>query len=140
MVGARLREARLSQARSLADVAGHARVSVATLSRIENDKQSIDLRLFLLLAKILDVSAGELLSEEEPDQHVDLDPLTRRVAALPPRDRVDFWRNMAADRRAQRAKRRGDLEQLAQHVEELVAHVDFMREELEAVRKRVKSR
>ena len=64
LIGERIRELRQAQGRSLADVAGKAKVSVATLSRIENDKQSVDLGLFLVLAGILQVAAHELLGSD----------------------------------------------------------------------------
>jgi transcriptional regulator with XRE-family HTH domain len=140
MVGDRLRQVRRSQARSLADVASHADISVATLSRIENDKQSIDLRLFVLLAKILAVAPADLLDDASADERDAVDPLTRRIAALGSRERVDLWRNMAAHRRGQRNRTHGGADQLSLHVEELVAQIELLREELEVVRKRVKHR
>src|SRR5688500_1780966 len=64
MIGERIRETRLAQDRSLADVAAKAQISVATLSRIETDKQSLDLGLFLSIAQVLHVSAQQLLAAE----------------------------------------------------------------------------
>jgi transcriptional regulator with XRE-family HTH domain len=149
MVGERIREARLAQNRSLADVAGKAQISVATLSRIENAKQSVEVGLFLLLARVLSIPAHELLGTQEEDENGNgnghgeskLDPLVRRIAALGAQDRLDLWKELAAERRAQRGKARGnEARQMAQHVEELLAQVDFLREELEGVRKRIKTR
>jgi transcriptional regulator with XRE-family HTH domain len=140
MIGERIREIRLAQDRSLADVAGKAKVSVATLSRIENDKQAVDLGLFLTIARILNTTPTELLGE---NGHGDdkVDPLARRIAALGSKERLDLWRDLATERRTQRGKRRGsEIHQVAQQVEELVAQVDFLREELENMRKRVKKR
>ena len=137
MIGDKLRHLRQSQARSLADVAGKAKVSVATLSRIENDKQAVNLGLFLLLAKVLQVPPHELLSDDSGDSKVD--PLARRIAGLGATDRTDFWRDLAAERRTQRT-RRSTSRDIGQQVEELLAQVDFLREELESVRKRVKRR
>ena len=140
MIGEKIREARLAQDRSLADVAAKAKVSVATLSRIENDKQAVDLALFLTIARILNTTPTELLGENGSG-HEKADPLARRIAALGSKERLDLWRDLAAERRAQRGKRRGsELHQVAQQVEELVAQVDFLREELETIRKRVKKR
>ena len=138
MIGLRIRAARLAQDRSLADVAAKAKISVATLSRIETDKQSLDLGLFLLIAQVLQVSARELLGEQgEPNGGVD--PLARRIAALGSTERLELWKELAEERRTQRGKRRGaEMRQVGQQVEELLAQVDFLREELEAVRKRVK--
>jgi transcriptional regulator with XRE-family HTH domain len=137
MIGEKIRELRQAQGRSLADVAGKAKVSVATLSRIENDKQSVDLGLFLILAKVLQASPGELLDPRE-DSDDGLDPLARRIAMLDARKRTELWREVAAERRAQRNSRtRVDA---AQQVEEMLAQIDFLREELENVRKRVRRR
>lgn len=145
MVGERIREARLAQNRSLADVAGKANISVATLSRIENAKQSVEMGLFLLLARVLSVPPQELLDDQEENGNGNgagkLDPLVKRIAALGGQDRLDLWKELAAERRTQRSRARGsESRQMAQHVEELLAQVDFLREELEGVRKRIKRR
>lgn len=139
MIGERIRELRHSQGRSLADVAGRAKVSVATLSRIENDKQSVDLGLFLVLAKVLEVTASDLLGNDDEDDGR-LDPLVRRIVSLETKKRTELWREMATERRAQRARARAARADAAQHVEELLAQLDYLREELESVRKRVKRR
>lgn len=139
MIGERLRATRLAQSRSLADVAGKAKVSVATLSRIENDKQSVEMGLFLSLARVLNVPANELLGEDGNGDGAD--PLARRIAALDARERLDLWRDLAAERRTQRTTKRGsEVRQVAQQVEELLAQVDFLREELESVQKSMKRR
>ena len=138
MVGERLREARLAQDRSLADVAGKASISVATLSRIENDKQSLDLGLFLSIARVLQVTPEQLLRDVE---QIGGDPLARRIAALGNRERLELWRDLAIERRTRRATKRGaEMRQVGQQVEELLAQVDFLREELESIRKHVKKR
>jgi transcriptional regulator with XRE-family HTH domain len=135
MIGEKLRELRHSQGRSLADIAGKAKVSVATLSRIENDKQSVDMGLFLILAKVLQVRPNELLDDDGSE---DKDPMARRVAGLGSTDRADFWRDLASERRTQRNRRGAAMRDVGQQVDELLAQVDFLREELESVRKRVK--
>ena len=142
MIGERIRELRQAQGRSLADIAGKAEVSVATLSRIENDKQSFDLVLFLLLAKVLQVPAHELLDDGNGgDGEGIVDPLARRIAMLETKKRTELWREVAAERRAQRTQSaRGARVDTAQQVEEMLAQLDFLREELETVRKRVKKR
>jgi len=140
MIGKRLRESRQSQGRSLADIASKVKISVATLSRIETDKQSVDLDLFLALARALNVPACEFL-EDGDGADGNVDPLARRIASLAAKERADLWRELAAERRGRRVPKRGeDMRQMAQQVEELLAQVDFLREELEAVRKRVKGR
>jgi transcriptional regulator with XRE-family HTH domain len=82
MIGERIRELRQSQGHSLADIAGKAKISVATLSRIENDKQSVDLGLFLVLTKVLQVAPHELLEAEHEGEEDGVDPLARRIAML----------------------------------------------------------
>jgi len=61
VVGNRLRQARTARQLSLNDVAGRAKISVATLSRIERDKQGIDLGLFLTLSRILKAPPHDLV-------------------------------------------------------------------------------
>ena len=140
MIGERLRVARLAQDRSLADVAAKAQISVATLSRIETDKQSLDLGLFLSIAQVLNVPAQQLLGDEHGNGNGG-DPLARRIAALGSRERLELWKELAEERRTQRGKRRGaEMRQVGQQVEELLAQVDFLREELESIRKRMKQR
>lgn len=141
MIGARIRGLRQAQGRSLADVAGKAKVSVATLSRIENDKQSVDLGLFLVLAKVLQVAASELLGSEGTSEAEDkADPLARRIAMLETKKRTELWREVAAERRAQRGRGRTLRTDSASQVEEMLAQIDFLREELEIVRKSMKKR
>ena len=141
MIGERIREARQAQDRSLADVASKAKISVATLSRIENEKQSVEMGLFLTIARILSVTPQRLIGEDGNGDVDGVDPLARRIAALPPRERLDLWRELAQERRAQRSRKRGnEVQQVGQHVEELVAQMDFLREELESIRKQMKRR
>ena len=141
MIGERIRELRQSQGRSLADVAGKAKISVATLSRIENNKQSLEVGLFLLLAKVLDVSPGEFLDAESEKDSGNVDPLARRIAALESKKRMELWRDVAAERRVILARRRGAAARDAsQQVEDLLAQVDFVREELDVMRKRLKKK
>jgi transcriptional regulator with XRE-family HTH domain len=142
MIGERLRGVRQSQGRSLADVAGVVDISVATLSRIENDKQSVDMGMFLLLAGALHTPAHELIDDgsEREDGNV-VDPLARRISALGSTERTELWRGLAAERRSQRSKVRGaELRNASQQVDELLAQVEFLREELEGVRKRIRRR
>ncbi|HEX6084417.1 MAG TPA: helix-turn-helix domain-containing protein [Thermoanaerobaculia bacterium] len=139
MIGERLRQFRQAQGRSLADIAGKAKVSVATLSRIENDKQSLELNLLVTLAKILQIAPAEFLNgvtgEEETGE-----PLARRIATLETKKRAELWRDLAAERRTQRTRMRPSARDVAQQVEEVLAQVEFLREELETVRKRMRQR
>lgn len=137
MIGERLRQLRQAQGRSLADVAGKAKVSVATLSRIENDKQSLELNLLVTLAKILQVPPAEFLNGINGEEEVG-EPLARRIATLETKKRAELWRDLAAERRVQRARVRPSARDVAQQVEEVLAQVEFLREELETVRKRMR--
>ena len=138
MIGENIRAARLAQQRSLADVSKKAKISIATLSRIENDKQTLELGLFLTLAKVLDRSPNDLLGSDGDQDH-GVDPMVRRIAAFETAERMQFWKDLAVAQRNQRVKtRRLQLGQLSQQVEELLAQIDFMREELESVRKRLR--
>ena len=86
MIGNKLREVRHSQSLSLTTVAGKAKISAATLSRIETNKQGIDLGLFLVLARILQAAPHDLLSEEQDSEQSD--PLVQQIAALQTSDRT----------------------------------------------------
>lgn len=134
MIGEKIREVRQSQGRSLAEIAGKASISVATLSRIETEKQSIDVELLVILAKVLGVEATDILGSSGEGTS---DALAQRIAALDTRKRTELWQELAEERRNQRAHQRGSRN-VGQHVEELLAQIDFVREELEAVRAKVK--
>jgi transcriptional regulator with XRE-family HTH domain len=136
MVGDRLREARHSQQLSLADVAGKASISAATLSRIETNKQSVDLALFLALAKILKSVPHELLGDND-EQRGDADPLVRKISALKSADRTRMWRDLAASNKTARKMHRSDL---GQQVDELIAQFEYLKTEIESVRTRVRKR
>lgn len=142
MIGERIREMRQTQGRSLADVAEKAQISVATLSRIENDKQSVDMNMFLTLARVLEVPAQELLDGlEGGETNSGGAPLAHRIARLETKKRAELWRDLAAERRSARAKdRHAAGRDVSQQVDELLAQVDFLREELETVRKRIRKR
>ena len=138
MIGENIRQARLAQQWSLADVAKKAKISNATLSRIENEKQALELGLFLTLARILERTPDDLLGEDGgKDNEAGLDPLVKKIAAFETTERVQLWRELAIAKRTQRAKPRSHVAHLAQQVEELLAQIDFFREELESVRKRL---
>lgn len=134
MVGEKLREARHAQRLSLAQVAGKAGVSTATLSRIETNKQTVELGLFLSLAKILNRPPHELLGEGNGEG-----PLAGRIASLGTAEKVRLWHDLAAARRSDRnVRRRDDVVNVAHHVEELIAQIEFLRDELDNVRKRLR--
>lgn len=138
MVGEKLREVRLAQNRSLADVAEKASISVATLSRVETDKQSIDLGLFLTLARVLGVPPAELLATSE-EQHGTA-PLARRIVQLGSRKRLELWQTLANEARQARLARRASAADVSHQVEELLAQIEFLREELQVMRKHIRQR
>ena len=138
MLGTRIRQARTSRNLSLNDVASRARVSVATLSRIERDKQGLDLGLFLLLCRILKTSAQDLIGESGQGN---VDPLAVKIAGLQTSERVQLWRDLAAARKSDRSSAvRSRMHKLADEVEELLAQLEFVRAEIEAVQTRVRRR
>jgi transcriptional regulator with XRE-family HTH domain len=135
MIGARLREVRQSQERSLADIAGEAGISVATLSRIENDKQTLELGMFLVIARVLKTAPKELLGTQA--DALEKDPLARQIASLGARERTELWRDLAAEQRARRSRSRAAAEQqIGAKIDELLAQLEFLREELESIKKR----
>jgi transcriptional regulator with XRE-family HTH domain len=135
MIGEKLRELRQTQGRSLAEVAGKAKISVATLSRIETEKQSIDVDLLVILAGVLGVQARDILD----DGAGKADALAQKIAGLDVRKRAELWRELATERRAQRVRVKPPKD-VGQQVDELLAQIDFLREEVESVRTRVRKR
>jgi transcriptional regulator with XRE-family HTH domain len=134
MVGERLRQARVARQMSLADVAGEAHVSAATLSRVERDKQAIDVGLFLTLARVLNTTPADLLVDEPSGED---STLAIRIAAMQARERTELWRQLSDERRESRLRKHADIHGLAAEVDELLAQMDFLREEIEAVRTRL---
>ena len=137
MVGTRLRTARQSRNLSLTELAAKAEVSAATLSRIERDKQNLDMALFLTLTRILRLAPHEVLSD--PEEEKGLDPLVRAISGMPAAERAKLWRSLAAERRSHRSVK-ADSRAIASEVDELLAQVDFIRGEIELVQKRLRRR
>ena len=138
MIGEQIRQTRQARRLSLNDVAERAKISVATLSRIERDKQGLELGLFLILCKILKTSPRELLGSEETDN---VDPLAVRIAALKHDERVELWRELATERRAEkRSAMRNRIRRLGEEVEELLAQLEFVRAEMESVHSNFRKR
>lgn len=137
MLGNRIRQARLSRRLSLNDVATRAKISVATLSRIERDKQGIDLGMFLVLSKILKIPANELIGAEHGAEGGD--PLAGQIARLEIGERAQLWRDLATTRRNNAAGGKR-VRQIGSEVEELLAQIDFLRGEVENMQKRLRRR
>lgn len=137
MIGQKLRAVRLGTGRSLADVAGKVGLSVATLSRIETSKQSVDADTVVQLAGILGVEAVDLFG---PSANDGSGRLARTIASMDSHDRALLWREVSEERKPRRLDRAASADQLASYVEELLAHFDLMREELETLQKKVAAR
>jgi transcriptional regulator with XRE-family HTH domain len=135
VVGNRIRAARQSRNLSLTELASSADISAATLSRIERDKQNLDLGLFLTLTRILKLAPHEVLGDSEGD--ADVNPLVRTITDMETRDRANLWRSLTAERKMQRA-RKAESKTVANEVDELLAQVDFIRGEIESVQKRLR--
>jgi transcriptional regulator with XRE-family HTH domain len=120
---------------SLADVAGEAHVSAATLSRVERDKQAIDVELFLTLARVLNAAPADLLTDEDAGTADAV--LVTRIAAMQARERTKLWREINAERSQQRQRKRADAHNMALEVEELLAQMDLLRDEIDSVRMRL---
>lgn len=121
-VGNNLRRLRTERDLSLAGVAGQAGISVATLSRVETNKQSLEVGLLLRLAGILGASASEILSGEPEDTG----SLSRRVAALPAAERAQVLLDSAGPRR---------VRELGSTLDGLVSTVEILRDELLSVQR-----
>jgi len=131
MIGDRIREVRNARQLSLTDVSGQAGVSVATLSRIENNKQGLDLDLFMLLARILKTDPNDILDDS---QRGAAEPIAQKINALRSTERVRFWKELSAASRERRdGKKTHDL---TSHVDELLAQIDYIRDELLSMRRR----
>ena len=140
MIGERIRQTRQARRLSLNDVAVRAKISVATLSRIERDKQGLELGLFLTLCKVLKTSPRELLVDGDgADGKVE--PLAVRIAGLNHPERLQLWHDLAANRRGdRRTHMRAQTRKLADEVEELMAQLEFVRAEMESFHSRMRRR
>ena len=136
MVGRKLRTLRQAQSLSLQQVAEKANISAATLSRIENDKQALDVTLMLTLSKILKCRAGDLVDDGDPRD--EREAIVKKLASLDSKTRTTIWTDLAAQAKARRAATKTKVRAMASEVEELLAQIDFVRSELESVRKRIK--
>ena len=128
-VGPTLRRLRTERSAALSAVAEQAGISIATLSRIETNKQSIEVGLLLTLARILGVSAADILASG--DEHDDVEVLSRRLAALSPDARTKVFRKSLPRRKPK------DLQPA---IDDLVLTVEMMREELLSVQRAVRRR
>lgn len=134
MYGHRLRQARLSQSLSLQQVAEKAKISTATLSRIETDKQTLDVGMMLQLARILKVRPADLVDDSEPRS--EREEIVHRLSHLDSKSRSEVWQQLAIHRRTE--KRTRPQSEFSMDVEELLAQIDFLRAEIESVKRRIR--
>jgi hypothetical protein len=94
-----------------------------------------------VLAQALNVAARDLLG----DGHMQIgesdstDPIVRQIAALDYRERTQLWRALAGVQKKQKSRALSiEARQLAQQIDELLAHIEFIRDELENVRRRLR--
>ncbi len=136
-VGEKIRKARQAKQLSLQQVAERAHLSSATLSRIETNKQRLDLEWCVELSEILDLDPGVILSTRgEGTQSIP------SILDLPPDQRINVWRALADVTRGQKIRtryRREHIRQIAVEIEALVAQMEFMREQIEYLRKRLRN-
>lgn len=112
---------------SLHAIATKVGVSVATLSRIETNKQGIDLPFFLELAHAIGIEPAELIGEN--GNAGSSDALARRLAAFPPDERAQIMAAAARD-----AAPNGTRSDLHRHLDALVTTLDVLRNELLEIR------
>lgn len=122
-VGANLRRLRIERKLSLASVAEDARISVSTLSRVETNKQSMDVELLVTLARILGATPAEVLGEPNGEG---LRAILRRLAELSPAESAQVFID---------ASRRSEPKDAATAIDELLAAIDILREDLEDLRR-----
>jgi len=139
MIGQKLRNARRGQGLSLQQLADRAHVSIATLSRIETHKQSLDIELFVNLAGILQRNPSDLLASADQDE-TSSTRLIQKISSLDFPQRMHLWNQLAASavERGKEAPRKSQNRQVAMQVEELLAQLDFLRAEIEAVSRRLR--
>lgn len=138
MIGEKLREARQKQQLSLNEVSTRAGISAATLSRIENEKQALDVEMLVVLSRILGVRPEAMVSSSEPGSSEHDRDLAQQIEDLPSADRMRLWRRLASSLRP--ARGRAGRNDTSARLEELLAQVDFLRQEIESVKARLQKR
>jgi len=129
-VAEELRRLRTDRRLSLTKVAEKAGISVATLSRVETNKQNLDIPLLFTLARVLGVSPAEIVGDGNGDGGRDKDNLMHRLSMLRTSERA----------RLLLATRRRESKELVTTVDDLLATLDMMRDELLSVHKAVRSK
>lgn len=130
-VGAGLRAARVARRLSLSDVASHAGISAATLSRIETEKQNVDVTLLLSLSSILGIQAASLLSGDGDGRDRTAATLIEELAMLTPGECAHVVAESM--KQSRRGKPRRDA--APGRIERLLAALDLIHEELSELRR-----
>src|SRR5471032_2360267 len=82
MLGEKLRASRKARGLSLQEVSVEAGISAATLSRIETNKQTVELGLFISIARILGSDPRDMLVVGDEGTAGTLDAVVQRFASL----------------------------------------------------------
>jgi len=128
-IGQALRSARVARDMSLSDVARLAGVSVATLSRIETGKQSVDVALFVRVAASIGVDPGSLLNGHGSP----IKDCARALASCTPAELMQIF-----VRAGKQSRKRDGGESVHAQLDGLIAAVDLMIEEVSELRKRTR--
>lgn len=128
-IGETLRRLRNERQLSLAGVAEQAGVSIATLSRVETNKQNIDVAMLMRLASILEVAPAEIFGTPAPEN--DPKSLAQRLSKLSRAERTRVYLE---------SSRRRNPAELAAVVDDLLATFEILRDELLSVRQAVRKR
>ena len=112
-------------------------MSVSTLSRIETDKQPIELETLISLCGILSIDPAGLVSSAAsgPDA---INLILSRLKILDRKERLQLWQQLAEASREMATNEGIKTRDLAMEVEELLAQVDYLRAEIEAVKRRIR--
>lgn len=83
-VGPRLRAARQQRGWTLEDLAGRARISASTLSRLESGKRHASLELLVPITRLLGIRLDDLVRPESPDPRVQRPAIRRNEILIQP--------------------------------------------------------
>lgn len=131
-VGSRLKAARLARGMSLGDVADEVGVSVATLSRVENEKQRLAVPMLFAVADAIGVAAVDIVHDRKGGDNDHR--LQDMLAAARPREQARIF--MSA-RRPRRGSKRAEVHA---RVGNLLGWIEIIRDELVSIRSELKKR
>lgn len=129
-IGQKIREARRLRRLSLQQVAARVGLSAPSLSRIETDKQALDVEILLRLARTLRTNASDLLPLNPDSEMGGRHEMDLILARLSENDRAALWDGLAEEARA--GSLRGSLTD--ERLQEILTRLDFVRDELELLR------